>query len=490
MDKGELLKHIELFKGGDKSQFEIIYLETNNRLYNYIFSLSDSLNNEDCIELVQETYIQVNNKIDTLKDCKAFHSWMFIIARNKALRYLEKRKKEVLLSEDGQGIFEQQYETDEDLLPQDILDSKEKQRMILDILESLPQEQKEVIYLRYYNGLSVKQIAEKLNISDGTVKSRLNYGRKKIQAEVEALEKKGTKLYGITGLPLILFLLRYVLRGEGMSASDTANILSNIVNASNGTGVGTLGEVNNNSSISKEPSNSIRNENSLGDANNVVNDGLRATGKGVGIKAIAAGVVTTLLIGGGLFIYNNLKTGADTTTNSQMENVADGSEGGENTSNEELRFEVERYKHRVQNLYDLAESGNLTAKDSSEMWTIDNFLNEMQLIDYGDGEPFYDYVYPVWSNTSIVSIINDVENVIDSRKEISEIKDINDKEKEALKECNDMIEYFLNNQQKLDLLNERLNEIESYGRGERAKEEATEFVGKYKEYKKLLENLK
>lgn len=93
MNKNELINHIENFKNGDKSEFEVIYLETNNKLYNYIFSLSDSLNSDDCIELVQETYIQVNNKIDTLKDCRSFYSWMFTIARNKTLRYLEKRKK-------------------------------------------------------------------------------------------------------------------------------------------------------------------------------------------------------------------------------------------------------------------------------------------------------------------------------------------------------------------------------------------------------------
>ena len=216
MEKNEFLKHVESFKNGNKNEFEIIYLESNSKLYNFIFSLSDSLNNDDCIELVQETYIQVNNKIETLKESRAFYSWMFTIARNKTLRYLEKRKKEVLLSEDGQGLFEQQYETDEDFLPQDLLESKEKQRMILDILSSLPKEQNEVIYLRYYNGLSVKQIAEKLDISDGTVKSRLNYGRKKIQIEVEKLEKKGTKLYGLTGLPLILFLLRSGLHQGGL----------------------------------------------------------------------------------------------------------------------------------------------------------------------------------------------------------------------------------------------------------------------------------
>ena len=465
-------------------------------MHNILFSLSDSLNSDDCIELVQETYIQVNNKIDTLKDCKAFYSWMFIIARNKTLRYLEKRKKEVLLSEDGQGIFEQQYETDEDLLPQDILESKEKQRMILDILDSLPEEQKEVIYLRYYNGLSVKQIAEKLNISDGTVKSRLNYGRKKIQAEVESLEKKGTKLYGITGLPLILLLLRMALQGEGISAADSQNILSSIVNGSNGTGVGTSEGINNNSNINSESPNSFDNGKSLGSDNNVVNKSLKATGKGLGMKGIAAGIAAVLLIGGGILIYNNSKIDANTTTVSQEgdseESLSstDVEEVVEDTSNEELRFEVEKYKDHAEKLYDLADTGNLISRDSDETWTIDYFLNEMQIIDYGDGDAFYDSTYPIWSVDSINGIIDDVENIIEDRKKISEIKDINKKEKEILKECDDMIEYFLSHQEKLDALNDRLKLVANHDGSERAKEAAIEFNNKYEEYKKMLEDLK
>ncbi|MDU1978401.1 MAG: sigma-70 family RNA polymerase sigma factor [Clostridium sp.] len=487
MDKSELLKHIELFKNGDKSEFEVIYLETNNKLYNYIFSLSDSLNNEDCIELVQETYIQVNNKIDTLKDCRAFYSWMFMIARNKALRYLDKRKKEVLLSEDGQGIFDQQSEIDIDLLPEDLLDSKEKQRMILDIINSLPEEQKEVIYLRYYNGLSVKQIAEELNISDGTVKSRLNYGRKKIQVEVEALEKKGTKLYGLTGLPIILFLLRYVLQGEGISAADSQSILSNVVNSTSA-GLGETEVINNSSNINSESSNFFDSGKGLGDKN-VVRESLKATGKGVGMKAIAAGVTAVLLIGGGIFVYNN-KNDSITSPVIQEENSASGEGVVEDTDNEELRFEVEKYKGHVEELYDLAETGNLVSKDSSETWTIDYFLNEIQLIDNGYSEPYYDSVHPIWSVDSINDISLEVKNVIDAKKEVLELKEFNDKEKEILKECDEMIAYFLSHQEKLDALNDRLKIVANHDGNERAKEAAVEFNQKYEEYKKLLENLR
>ncbi|MDU1180613.1 MAG: sigma-70 family RNA polymerase sigma factor [Clostridium sp.] len=488
MDKSELLKHIESFKGGDKSKFEIIYLETNNRLYNYIFSLSDSLNNEDCIELVQETYIQVNNKIDTLKDCRAFYSWMFMIARNKALRYLDKRKKEVLLSEDGQGIFDQQSEIDIDLLPEDLLDSKEKQRMILDIINSLPEEQKEVIYLRYYNGLSVKQIAEKLNISDGTVKSRLNYGRKKIQVEVEALEKKGTKLYGLTGLPIILFLLRYVLQGEGISAADSQSILSNVVNSTS-PGLGETEVINNSSNINSESSNSFDSGKGLGDKE-VVRESLKATGKGVGMKAIAAGVTTALLIGGGIFVYNNQKNGSSTSPVIQEENRTDDGEREEDASKDEIRLEIDWYKIYVQELYDLAETGNLISRDSSETWTIDYFLNEIQLIDNGYSEPYYDSVHPIWSVDSINDISLEVKNVIDAKKEVLELKEFNDKEKEILKECDEMIAYFLSHQEKLDALNDRLKIVANHDGNERAKEAAVEFNQKYEEYKKLLENLR
>lgn len=485
MERNQFIRCVEEFKNGDESKFEIIYLETNNKLYNYIFSLSDSLNNEDCIELVQDTYIQVNKKIDTLKDSKAFTSWMFMIAKNKTIRYLDKTKKEVLLSEDGQGIFELQYETDIDLLPQELLDSKENQRMILDILESLPKEQKEVIYLRYYNGLSVKQIAEKLNISDGTVKSRLNYGRKKIQVEVEALEKKGTKLYGITGLPFIFFMLRYALQAEGISAENSQNILSNVVNSNSGTVLGET-ELINHSSLNSEASKSFDSGECLG--NDIVSEELKATGKSLGMKGIVAGVIAALLTGGGIFIYNMPKSDFNTSTVNHEENST-GGEVVENTESEELRYEVEKYKGHAEELYDLADTGNLISRDSNELWTIDNFLNEMQLIDDGYSEPYYDSVHPMWSVDSINDIIRDVENVIDDRKEISKFEDINDKEKETLKECDDMIKYFLNHQEKLDTLNDRLKIIAEHNGSERSKEAAIEFNQKYQYYKTLLKEL-
>lgn len=66
-----------------------------------------------------------------------------------------------------------------------------------EILNGLPEDQKLCVLMYYYEELSVSDIADALGCSTGTVKSRLNYARKKIRNDVEELERKGTKLYSV-----------------------------------------------------------------------------------------------------------------------------------------------------------------------------------------------------------------------------------------------------------------------------------------------------
>ena len=75
-----------------------------------------------------------------------------------------------------------------------------------EILDALPEEQRVAVTMFYYEQMSVKEIAETLGVTENTVKSRLNYGRKKVEKEVRALEKKGTKLYGLAPLPFLMLL--------------------------------------------------------------------------------------------------------------------------------------------------------------------------------------------------------------------------------------------------------------------------------------------
>ena len=92
--------------------------------------------------------------------------------------------------------------------PEKVLDREETARLIREILDGLPEDQRVVIEMFYYEKLSVKQIALALGLSESAVKSRLFYGRRKIETKVLALEKKGARLYGLAPIPFLLWLLR------------------------------------------------------------------------------------------------------------------------------------------------------------------------------------------------------------------------------------------------------------------------------------------
>ncbi|MBN7575357.1 hypothetical protein C1H57_09245 [Clostridium sp. 2-1] len=285
MNNNELAHYAEKLREGDISAFEIIYNETNKQVYNLLYSYTK--NEHTSFDLMQETYLTVNSKIGTIKDPYAIKSWINRIAINKANRYFEKNKKEILLSEEGKDLFETQFEEDEEFLPQEILDSKEKQKIIKDIIDNLPIEQKTAVYLYYFDELSLSEVAEDMECSEGTVKSRLNYARKKIKAEVDTWEKKGTKLYG-TGVPVLLLLLQNQLGIEQISLDKANILLKDIVNGISGSSViGTVHQISNASLSSK------------------ISGTAKVTKKVFGIKSAIAGVSATVAIAG--VIYANTK---------------------------------------------------------------------------------------------------------------------------------------------------------------------------------------
>jgi RNA polymerase sigma factor (sigma-70 family) len=278
MENTDLAKYVEKLQLGDISAFEIIYNETNNQVYNLLYSYTK--NQEASLDLMQETYLTVNSKIGTLKDPHAARSWINRIAINKANRFFEKNKKEILLSEEGQDLFETQFEEDEEFLPQEILDSKEKQRIIKDIIDNLPIEQKTAVYLYYFDELSLAEVAEDMECSEGTVKSRLNYARKKIKAEVDTWEKKGTKLYG-RGVPVLLLLLENQLGIEQISIDKANILLKNIINGIGGSSaIGAVHQISSASLSSK------------------ISGTAKVTKKIFGIKSAIAGVSATVAIVG------------------------------------------------------------------------------------------------------------------------------------------------------------------------------------------------
>lgn len=233
MMNNELCNYLREFKKGNKEVFENIYNLTNNQLFNVIYNFTKD--KELSYDLMQETYITFYTKAESINNAESIKKWLIVVAINKAKRYLQTKNRDILVTEQHDDIFENQEELNKEFLPQEILDCKEKQKIIKDIIDNLSLEQKTSVYLYYFNEMSLSEVAEEMGCSEGTVKSRLNYARKKIKVEVDSWEKRGTKLYS-TGIPVLVLLLKSQMQdANAMSLDRAKDILNNIKNFNTGT---------------------------------------------------------------------------------------------------------------------------------------------------------------------------------------------------------------------------------------------------------------
>ena len=192
---------------GNQYAIEDLYRLTYNSVYKTTKVL---IQDEDTVlDIVQDSYVKAFQSLDQLDSPENFRAWIKRIASNKAKDYL-KKKKPILFSEMANEDGEEFDFRDENLdhLPEEVLDRKETTRLMDEILGSLSEDQRVAIALHYYQDMSIKEIAELMGCSENTVKSRLNYGRKKVEVKVRELEKRGTKLYSLAPLPFLLWLFR------------------------------------------------------------------------------------------------------------------------------------------------------------------------------------------------------------------------------------------------------------------------------------------
>ncbi len=206
-----LFAEVQKLKEGISENYNRVYELSEKYIYKII---NDIVKNHHTTEdLMQETYLQIYNKIDTLQEAKAFYVWAGRIATNLTLRHVQKYRKEVLATEDSEGntdfVFEYASEDNESFIPENVLMDKEKQRLIAEIIDNLSVEQKLSVQYFYYEEMSVRDIASAMGCSEGTVKSRLNYARKSIKdAVIDLNVKQGTKLYSLGAFPLLWLVFR------------------------------------------------------------------------------------------------------------------------------------------------------------------------------------------------------------------------------------------------------------------------------------------
>lgn len=243
-------------QAGDSQAFAMIYNGTIKAAY-YV-AKRILLDEEATEDVLQEAYIAVFNHLSDYKTGN-LQGWIDTIVANRAKNYL-RRKNPILFSEmetEENPVVEFEEEKME-FRPDEKVDYNETQRLILEIVDNLSPEQRLSIMLFYFEDKSVKEIAEICGCSENTVKSRLNYARKKIKEDVLELEKKGTKLYSVSIIPFIIWLLAEkakssmvsegtvakIFSGVSTSVNSAANVVANTaINTAANTGANTAGNM-------------------------------------------------------------------------------------------------------------------------------------------------------------------------------------------------------------------------------------------------------
>ena len=191
-------------KSGNKKSFDKLYELTHNDVwYNCLSLLKDEENAKD---IMQETYITAFLKLDTLKDEEKFCGWVTTIAVNLCKKKL-KGKVEYQIDDE---VLITEAETDELMLPEKYITKTEKRKVLLQIMEdTLSFNQYQTVLMFYFDEMSISEIAQGLEISEGTVKSRLNSSRAKMKTAIEDYENKsGDKLHGVVVVPFFTTIFK------------------------------------------------------------------------------------------------------------------------------------------------------------------------------------------------------------------------------------------------------------------------------------------
>lgn len=206
MEREKLIKIVTAAQRGDEKALNRLF----NAYYNdvYYFALKTVKEEELACDITQETFVRIIENIGTLQEPAAFVTWMKQITYHNCLGYF-KKKKDILVEEDedGHSVFDTLEEDRAEFIPDEALDQQDFRKTILDMLDNLSPEQRSATMLYYYDEMSVRQIAQIQGVSEGTVKSRLNYARKAIKASVEDYEKKNNvKLHSVGMFSLFAWL--------------------------------------------------------------------------------------------------------------------------------------------------------------------------------------------------------------------------------------------------------------------------------------------
>jgi RNA polymerase sigma-70 factor (ECF subfamily) len=175
---------IQRFLAGEEATFDLLvarYYQRIDRLVQHV--VGHPMMAED---IAQETFLRAYRALPRFRGEASFYSWLYRIAINLCMSYLRQRPPAARLSEEVHDATPA-FAAD----PSSLLECDERHRLVRQAIAALPAHYRIVVILRDLEGFSYQEIAALLSIPLGTVKSRLNFGKRLLRDSLRPLLNDG-----------------------------------------------------------------------------------------------------------------------------------------------------------------------------------------------------------------------------------------------------------------------------------------------------------
>ncbi|GIV20301.1 MAG: RNA polymerase sigma-H factor [Armatimonadota bacterium] len=162
---------IERFLAGDTSAFEELYHRYQPYVYNIVKGIVQ--NADDARDVTQDVFLHVYDSLPRFRGGSAFSTWLYRVAVNAAITHVRKQKRHPHIPLDAL----REFRADIDAEPEQQAVREETQQTVQQLLAQLPEQQRVALVLRYFQEMSLEEMAEVMNCSVAAVKVRLHRAR-------------------------------------------------------------------------------------------------------------------------------------------------------------------------------------------------------------------------------------------------------------------------------------------------------------------------
>jgi RNA polymerase sigma factor (sigma-70 family) len=179
-------------QAGDARAFDELVVKYTPRLYGLVYNMTS--NHEDANDLLQDVFAKAYRSINGFRGKSSFYTWIHSIAVNMTINFLKKRGRRFQMSLDDVDL---NIQNDKEFIeltasssPVREADLGELQQKLNESMQKLSPEHRAVVTMFDIQGMPHAEISKILGISEGTVRSRLFYAHRQLQAHLEEFRKK------------------------------------------------------------------------------------------------------------------------------------------------------------------------------------------------------------------------------------------------------------------------------------------------------------